>query len=72
MKAEEEGEATPSSDTPQLSDRLIEFFKRAQAGEIKSTLDDEDEVKEVKPDLPQAGAKNFVCRLPPITERLSG
>lgn len=36
------------------------FFKKAQAGQIKTDLQDDDEVKEVLPDLPAAGARNFV------------
>jgi hypothetical protein len=41
-----------------VAEKLVEFFKRASRGEVKATLD--DEVKEVQPHLPQAGAKNFV------------
>ena len=56
-----------------LTDKLVDFFKKAQAGQIKTDLE-EDEVKEVLPDLPQAGAKNFVsyfCHQEIISLRLT-
>eukprot|EP01127_Copromyxa_protea_P016141 TRINITY_DN4745_c0_g1_i1.p1 TRINITY_DN4745_c0_g1~~TRINITY_DN4745_c0_g1_i1.p1 ORF type:complete len:279 (-),score=47.23 TRINITY_DN4745_c0_g1_i1:157-993(-) len=54
-----------NQETSGTAEKLTKFFKKAQAGLVKSSLED-DEVQEIKLNFQQAGAKNFVDLRPLI------